>query len=346
MKRPFLGLAGALAGLGMLTACGTSTPPSAASTSSASSSAASAGLTPFKVQLGFIANTQNYAIPHGIADGAYAKAGLQVSFAPGGIGVDPIKVVASGKAQVGIANGESLVAAEGSGLKLKVLGAEFGISPLGMLCRDDANVSTLRDIVGKKIGVRPISSPGFPTLLKSNGIKPSSITVVNISNTDEANLIAGHIDCEYADLALNEPRIVANAGVPNHILLDADYGQGAQENVYFTTASYYETHQDLLKSWMQATQTEWKGFLANPVAGADWILASGSSEGLNAAQEKAQATAMVPFISTKFTKVHGLLAPNPTLWKESAQTAYAAGTTKTLVDTSAMLTSLADPAIS
>jgi NitT/TauT family transport system substrate-binding protein len=346
MKRPYLGLAGALVGLGMLTACGTSTPSSVASTSSASSSAGSASLTPFKVQLGFIANTQNYAIPHGIADGAYAEAGLQVSFTPGGIGVDPIKVVASGKAQVGIANGESLVAAEGAGLQLKVLGAEFGISPLGMLCRDDANVSTLKDIVGKKIGVRPISSPGFPTLLKSNGIKPSSITVVNVSNTDEANLIAGHIDCEYADLALNEPRIVANAGVPNHILLDADYGQGAQENVYFTTASYYETHQKLLKSWIQATQTEWKGFLANPIAGAEWILAHESSEGLDAAQEKAQATAMVPFISTKFTEVHGLLAPNPTLWAESAQTAYAAGTTKTLVDTSAMLTSLVDPAIS
>lgn len=215
-----------------------------------------------------------------------------------------------------------------------------------MLCRDDANVSTLKDIAGKKIGVRPISSPGFPTLLKSNGINPGSITVVNISNTDEANLIAGHIDCEYADLALNEPRIVANAGVPNHILLDADYGQGAQENVYFTTASYYQSHQDLLKSWIRATQAEWKGFLANPVAGAEWILAHEDSEGLDPAQEKAQATAMVPFISTKFTKVHGLLAPDPTLWKESAQTEYAAGTTKTLVDTSTLLANLVDPAIS
>jgi NitT/TauT family transport system substrate-binding protein len=340
MKRRSLALAGALVGaltgLGTLTACGTA----------ATSSVAAAGLTPVKVQLGFIANTQNYAIPHGIADGSYAKAGLQVSFSPGGTGVDPIKVVASGQAQIGIANGEALVAAEGSGLKLKVLGAEFGVSPLGMLCRDDAHVSTLKGIAGKKIGVRPISAPGFPTLLKSNGISQSSVTVVNISNTDEANLIAGHIDCEYADLALNEPRIVATAGVPNHILLDADYGQGAQENVYFTTASYYQAHQAVLKSWIRATQEEWKGFLANPVAAANWILAQDSSEGLNAAQEKAQATAMVPFISTKFDQAHGLLAPDPTLWQESAQTAYAAGTTKTLVDTSAMLTSLTDPAIS
>ncbi|MEU4311122.1 ABC transporter substrate-binding protein [Nocardia sp. NPDC024068] len=301
---------------------------------------------PVRVQLGFIPNTQNYAIPHGIADGSYAEAGLDVTYAPGGIGVEPIKVVAAGQAEIGIANGEAIVAAQGSGMKLKILGAEFGNSPLGMLCRDDSGVETLADIAGKKIGVRPISAPGFPILLSTNHIDPGDVDVVNISNTDEASLIAGHVACTYADMALNEPRIVAEAGVPNHMLLAAEYGMAAPMNVYFTTEAYYEKHKDdVLRPWVHATQRQWAEFLADPTAAANWVLAEKPVDGLDPAQEHYQATTMVPFLQTGYTDRNGLLALDPEVWRTLAENAHAAGATDTVVDTGDLLTDLASKEI-
>jgi len=321
---------------------------SSSSGSAASTSAANASLTPVTVQLGFIPNSQNYAIPKGIADGSYAKAGLKVSYKPGGIGVDPIQVVGAGKADIGVSQEDSLVIAEGKGLKLKVLGAEFGHSALGLICRTDSGVTKLSDIAGKKIAVKAIAAQNFSVLLKTNNIAPSSVTVVNVANDDSATIISGKVACVYAGLALNEPQIIKAAGVDNRIFLDSDYGLANQDNIYFTTQAYYDKHKDdVLKPWIQATQQEWAGFIDDPVKAANWVLDSHLVDGLNKDQELYQAKAMVPFLLTGYDKVNGLLALEPELWANSAKRVLAAGTTSSLVDTAPMLdTTLVSKSIS
>jgi NitT/TauT family transport system substrate-binding protein len=322
-----------------LAACGSSP-------ARAGSPAASGGI-PVKVQMTFIPNSQNYAITHGIRSGAYAKAGLDVSYAPGGIGVDPIQVVAAGKAQIGISQQDKIVIAEGKGIKLKVLGAEFGNSALGMICRTDSGVHRLADIAGKKIAVKAIAAQNFDVLLATNGIQKSTLTVIPVANDDSATLISGRAACVYAGLALNEPQIIKQAGVDNLMLLDSDNGLAAQDNVYFTTEQYYAQHKDdVLAPWVHVTQREWAGFADNPDAAATWVLDSKLVDGLNADQERFQATAMVPFLRTAYDQQHGLLALEPDLWTAAAQRVHAAGSTDTVVDTASMLdTSLVDPSI-
>lgn len=335
-----------VAAVAALAACSSSSPKSGGS--SATTAAGDTSLIPVAVQLGFIPNSQNYAIPKGIADGSYAKVGLKVSFKPGGIGVDPIQVVGAGKADIGVSQQDSLVIAEGKGLKLKVLGAEFGHSALGLICRTDSGVTQLSEIAGKKIAVKAIAAQNFSVLLKANNIDKSTVSVVNVANDDSATIISGKVACVYAGLALNEPQIIKTAGVDNRIFLDSDYGLANQDNVYFTTQEYYDKHKDdVLKPWIQATQQEWAGFIADPVTAANWVLDSHLVDGLNKDQELYQAKAMVPFLLTDYDKTNGLLALEPELWVNSAKRVLAAGSTSSLVDTAAMLdTTLAAKSIS
>jgi NitT/TauT family transport system substrate-binding protein len=323
-----------------LSGCG-SNPASTAATPPAP------GGVPVKVQMTFIPNSQNYAITHGISDGAYGKAGLDVSYAPGGIGVDPIQVVGAGKAQIGISQEDKIVIAEGKGLKLKVLGAEFGNSALGMICRKDSGVTKLSDIVGKKIAVKAISAQNFDVLLATNGIQKSALSIIPVANDDSATLISGRAACVYAGLALNEPQIIKQAGVDNVMLLDSDNGLASQDNVYFTTEQYYNEHKnDVLAPWVHVTQQEWAGFADNPQAAATWVLNSRLVDGLDPQQEQFQATAMVPFLRTAYDRQHGLLALEPDLWVATAKRVHDAGATDSVVDTASLLdTSLVDASI-
>jgi NitT/TauT family transport system substrate-binding protein len=319
-----------------LSGCGSNPAPSPAS-----------GGIPVKVQMTFIPNSQNYAITHGISDGAYRQAGLDVTYAPGGIGVDPIQVVGAGKAQIGISQQDKIVIAQGQGLKLKVLGAEFGNSALGMICRKDSGVTKLSDIAGKKIAVKAIAAQNFDVLLATNGIQKSTLSIIPVANDDSATLISGRAACVYAGLALNEPQIIKQAGVDNIMLLDSANGLAAQDNVYFTTEQYYNEHKaDVLAPWVHVTQREWAGFADNPQAAATWVLHSGLVDGLDPQQEQFQATAMVPFLRTAYDQQHGLLALEPDLWVAAARRVHDAGATNSIVDTTPLLdTSIVDASI-
>jgi NitT/TauT family transport system substrate-binding protein len=336
-----------LTALAVAAAAATTSLAGCGSNPASTAAAPASGGIPVKVQMTFIANSQNYAITHGISDGAYRKAGLDVSYAPGGIGVDPIQVVGAGKAQIGISQQDKIVIAQGKGIKLKVIGAEFGNSALGMICRKDSGVSKLSDIAGKKIAVKAIAAQNFDVLLATNGIQKSALSIIPVANDDSATLISGRAACVYAGLALNEPQIIKQAGVDNLMLLDSDNGLASQDNVYFTTEQYYSEHKaDILAPWVHVTQQEWAGFADHPQAAATWVLGSRLVDGLDPQQEQFQATAMVPFLRTAYDQQHGLLALEPDLWVAAAKRVHDAGATDNVVDTASLLdTSLVDASI-
>lgn len=290
------------------------------------------------VQLNFIPNVEHYAINYATKDGLYDKQNLKVTVLPGGQGVDPVQVVAAGKALIGVSSPSAILTAYSQGIKLKAFAVEFQKDPTALTCRKDSGVKVIQDVVGKKVGLKALASDAFDVLLKKNNIDKSKLDIVPIGQSSVTEIIAGTIQCQYSTFAVNEPNSMRKNGVEPVVMLAADNGLPSQGNVYFTSADQYEKNKDILARWVKATQAAWQNFLADPTAAAKYVVDKAFVDGLDIDQQTAQAVSQADLLSSDLTKSKGLLWLDPTLWSGTAQDIFNAKTTPTLVDPTAVLT--------
>jgi NitT/TauT family transport system substrate-binding protein len=98
------------------------------------------------------------------ARGYFAQAGLDVTFQVGKGGADVAKQVALGNADLGGATIDTVLLVRANGLPVKVV-AMLGTGPLyQIVVRRDANVHSIADLKGKRIGVFGFQDNGFYNL--------------------------------------------------------------------------------------------------------------------------------------------------------------------------------------
>ena len=93
------------------------------------------------VVLSYVPNVETFGPEYALHNGFFKEQGLDVTLVPAGQGVDQVQMVASGAADIGITDPETILAGVARGEKFKVFAAEFQKSPVAMTCRKDANVA-------------------------------------------------------------------------------------------------------------------------------------------------------------------------------------------------------------
>jgi len=78
---------------------------------------------------------------------------LKVKVAPGGMGIDPIKAVTSGKAQFGVATGDQLLLAIQEGAPVIALALVYQDNPLTWIVKTESGIQRPEDFRGKKVGL-------------------------------------------------------------------------------------------------------------------------------------------------------------------------------------------------
>jgi NitT/TauT family transport system substrate-binding protein len=147
--------------------------------------------------------------------GYFAANGLTVTFQTGRGGADVAKQVGAGNAELGGGVGETSMIVRPNGLPIRAV-ALLGQRPLfELVMRKAANVKTLQDLRGKKIGVSSYQDTGYYALLAvlaANGIKRTELEIQQVGFAGVTDLmIAQSLD---GIMAVPEwPDAIESAGV-------------------------------------------------------------------------------------------------------------------------------------
>lgn len=251
----------------LLAACGsTSTPastsaptvaPTTAPTTAAASPAASAApaakaIVPSTVVLNWFAEPEHGGNFAALAKGYYKDAGFDMTLMPGGPSVSATQIVASGKAQFGMANGDDILVARQEGIPVVAIATSMQKSPQALFYHKDSGIKDFADLNGHKVYVA--STASFWQFMK-NKYKLATAQEMKYTGqlvnfvSDKTALTQGYVT--------SEPFTLDQQKVEYGTLLVADSGYKIYAGVYFTTEKMIAEHPDQVKAFVEATVKGW-----------------------------------------------------------------------------------------
>ncbi len=199
-----------------------------------------------------------------LARGFYAAEGLDVEIIPGGPNSGFLTAVATGRADLGMSNGDDIITGIARGVPVTIVAAEMQHDAQGILYHEENPVRTLRDLDGKIVMVGP-GSVWVQFVQKRYGIK------FNLRP------LAG-------DLArfMNDPTFIQQCFVTNEPYFARKRGARASAvlvarlcpeydpyRVIFARNSFLAAHPDLVRRFVRASVRGWIDYLTGDPAPAN-----------------------------------------------------------------------------
>lgn len=190
--------------------------------------------------------------------GYFKRNGLDVSLEPGGFGLDPIKQVATGTDQFGIAGAGNLLLARAQGVPIVAIGIYFQRSGVGYFTRQDSGITSFKQFRGKLIGVQTGTDTDvlYRVLLKRNGMTSKDVHEVPIQY-DMAPFLTKQIDV-LPGYVTNQPIVLSDKGINVNTITADSEGLNYYGSVFFTTEKMIQEHPDIVLKFMQSLQQGWK----------------------------------------------------------------------------------------
>jgi NitT/TauT family transport system substrate-binding protein len=249
--------------------------------------------------------------------GYYAEERIDLSINEGRGSGSTVTLVANGDDHFGLADTGSVIAGRAKGAPVAVIMSVFGISNLGIICRADAGVGTLKDLIGKKVAVTAGDAlhQMWPALLAANKIGKDQITLVfmdpaakPIATMDrKTDCLLGGID--------DQSVIIENKGVPVKVLRFADFGVDTLSVSVLTTVNMIRTNPDLVRRFVRATTRSWKAAIADPAAAVE--AAAKTKPGVSKEILLGQLRTGITLIESPHNKGKAFGWAPPALWEQT-----------------------------
>jgi NitT/TauT family transport system substrate-binding protein len=190
--------------------------------------------------------------------GLFDKAGIKLTTEPGGFGLDPIRLVAAGTNDFGIAGAGNLLLARSQGVPVVAIGAEFHDTPVGFVVKRDSGLKTFTDFRGKRIGIQTGADTDvlYRALLKINGMTSADVIEVPIQ-FDVTPFVAGQIDV-LPGYVTNQPVTLSNQSIAVDVISARSQGLSYYGNVYFTSETMIRDHPDTVRRFLVAVRGGWE----------------------------------------------------------------------------------------
>lgn len=210
--------------------------------------------------------------------GFFAEEGLSVEVIGPADPADPPKMVAAGRADLGVSYQPQLHLQIHEGLPLVRVGTLVA-SPLNcLLVRDDSPVKEIADLKGRKIGfsVAGVEEALLEALLTRNGVALDEVELVNVNWSLSPALMAGQVDAvigAYRNFELNQMEI---EGVPGRCFYLEEEGLPPFDELIYV-ANPDRMDRALIARFLRATEKATQ-FIVNHPEEAWEIFAGTSSE--------------------------------------------------------------------
>jgi len=185
----------------VLAACAVPVAAPTTETGSAETTATTAELTPIRLQLQWVTQSQFAGYYAALTQGYYAEEGLDVTILEGAVDIVPQQVVAAGEAEFGIAWVPKVLASRAEGADLVNIGQVFQRSGTLQVAWADAELATVEDWAGKRVGTWGFGNEWEVfAALRQAGIEPDDASQVTIVQQpfDMALLLNREIDVAQA----------------------------------------------------------------------------------------------------------------------------------------------------
>jgi NitT/TauT family transport system substrate-binding protein len=241
--------------------------------------------------------------------GAFHEQGLEVEIRGGGAGVPVVQMVATGKAQFGIAGADEVITARARGADVVPVFATFQTSPQGILVHAARGYKTLADAL--KTGTLAIE-PGLPYaafLKKKYGGFGATIVPY------DGGVARFMVDPTFAQqcFVTAEPLAARRKGGDPQVFLVADEGFNPFTGVVIVARSLLREHPAWVRSFVLAAREGWASYLAAPAA------TNAAMQKLNPSMDAetfaAAAEAEKSLVESDDTKSHGIGSMTRARWE-------------------------------
>ncbi len=251
-----------LLAVAILPAC--ASPSSGNATLPASASPTAPDLVQIRLPVGYIPNIQFAPLYVAIEKGYYRQAGIDIQFdyKPE---TDGVALVGSNNIQFAVVSGEQVLLARAKQIPVVYVAAWYKDYPVAVAAKADQNITTPKDLAGKKIGLPGLygaSYIGLRALLNAGGLKESDVTLDSIGFTQVEALVSNR-DQAVVVYTPNEPVQLRSQGVKLNLIKVSDYVQLAS-NGLITNETTIQKNPDLVRRMVQATLHGIQDTITNP----------------------------------------------------------------------------------
>jgi putative hydroxymethylpyrimidine transport system substrate-binding protein len=335
-------IAGALA-VG-LSACGGG-GDSATSPAAGGASSDAAAKTKVNFVLNYTPGPQHTEFVVGKNSGYYERAGLDVTMTSPAATTDPVKLVASGKADLGVGYAGDVISAVAQDVPVISVATIHRHLSLGLLSRPGSGITTPQSLVGKTVGLTPIPANRalFDDFLKRNNVDKSKVKVVPVNFNGPQLVAAGKIDAADSVSFYENPLYKQLTKQTPEFVLFTKFG--VPDSYYFTIITskrFLAQHPDTVKKFVAATLEAEKWTLEHP-AEAQKILISNVKD-VEPAFATSSREALKTIIVDDASQQHGLGWSDEAIWAQQAAFFADTGQIKKPVSTKDLFTNDALPA--
>ena len=206
-----------------------------------------------------------------IDEGHFANEGLEVDIWAGQGSLDAIPKVATGAAQFGFADINSLIKFLDQNQGAPVIGIMmvYDKPPFAVVGRKSLGVETPKDLEGKILGAPPPDGAWaqFPAFASANNLDVSKITVEPVGfPTREPSLAEGVVHA-ITGFSFSSYLNLIRLGVPEEdisVILMADYGLQLYGNAIIVNTDYAAENPEIVQGFLRAIINGWKSALEDP----------------------------------------------------------------------------------
>ncbi|HRI81933.1 MAG TPA: ABC transporter substrate-binding protein [Opitutaceae bacterium] len=202
-----------------------------------------------------------------LAKGYYAAEGLEVEILPGGPNAQVMSGVATGRADLGMTNGDDIIVAIARGVPLRMIAAEMQRDPQGILFHQEHPLASLRDLDGKTI-MAGAGSTWLEVVRKKLGIRFNLQPLIG----DLARFMNDPRFIQQC-FVTNEPYFATQRGAKVGALLIANAELGYEPyRAIFGGHDYLAKHPDIAARFVRASIRGWTDYLTGDPEPANALL--------------------------------------------------------------------------
>ena len=234
-------------------------------------------LTPIRFATDWRAQAEHGGFYEALADGEYAKRGLDVKIVQGGPGVNVPQMLAAGAVDMGIgSNGFIVLNLAQENVPVKAVAAVFQKDPQVMIAHPDAGVNALADLKGHPILLGDASVTTFWIWLKAKyGLTDDQVRKYTFNNgpflSDKRAVQQGYLT--------SEPyTIEKQTGMKAKVFLLADNGYPGYATMILAPDALIAKNPAAVKAFVEATAKGWNDYLNGDPRPADALILKDNPE--------------------------------------------------------------------
>lgn len=208
-----------------------------------------------KLVLNWFAKAQHGGVYAAQENGLFEENGLNVTIEPGGPQVSSINMVASGKAEFGLAHADQIVMARNEGIELVAVAAAMQGSPQAFMFHKGKGINDFDELNGRKVYVQPgiVYWEYLKTQYDLSGAEELAYSGQHVNFIDD-------VDAVSQAFVTSEPYFMKLKNIEVETKLISDAGYDPYNVVLYVTKDYLEKNKETVKAFTTAFVEGWNKY--------------------------------------------------------------------------------------